>query len=87
MALEFVDEASFAVDGEVFDVGDRGFVMAWMFGSEGHFLVRYDAGFGLHRTGTPGPVLEIAADDLLVAAPDLLVAFGAGGATVLTPAG
>ena len=87
VALEFVDEASFAVDGEVFDVGDRGFVMAWMFGSEGHFLVRYDAGFGLHRTGTPGPVLEIAADDLLVAAPDLLVAFGAGGATVLTPAG
>lgn len=80
--------AGFTVDGETFDAGDRGLIMAWMFGDEDHFLARFDSGFGLYRAGSAEPVWELAANDLLVTAPEVLLAYGDGGTvTVLTPAG
>ncbi len=78
----------FTVDGEAFEAGDRGFLMAWMFGDEQHFLARFDAGWGLYAVGSPDPIWELDANDLLVAAEDLLVAYRDGGeVTILTPAG
>lgn len=78
----------FTVDGEAFEAGDRGFLMAWMFGDEEHFLARFDAGWGLYATGSPDPVWELDANDLLVAAEDLLVAYRDDGeVAILTPAG
>ncbi|NCD20820.1 MAG: hypothetical protein EOL89_12735, partial [Actinobacteria bacterium] len=53
-ALELA-ATGFTVDGEAFEAGDRGFLMAWMFGDEDHFLARFDAGWGLYATGSPDP--------------------------------
>ncbi|MGM0386135.1 MAG: hypothetical protein ACQERF_09175 [Actinomycetota bacterium] len=85
--LELVP-SGFTVDGETFDAGERGLLMAWMFGDEEHFLARFDSGWGLYATGSPDPVWELDANDLLVAAEDVLVAYGDGGTvTLVTPAG
>lgn len=85
--LTFVSETTFAVDGEEFAVGDRGFVMAWLFGDEEHYLARFDTGFGLYASGSPEPVWALDAADLVVAGTDLLVVFDdAGAVAVHTPA-